>query len=112
MDSTYPEGLKPGDFIQTISHFGDVFFEVESCLPPLEGSRYWHVTYYTYDKYGRTPRTTWVNSASSIRAVIPAEMAVPVMIHKRLRFKASFGQYDPFYGFALAGTPLRTKVTA
>lgn len=103
----YPDGLKPGDFIQTLSHFADIFFEVKSCLA-LEGG-YWMVTYYTYDKYGSLPRTQWVNRVEGLRAVLPAEMAIPVMLHKRLRFKASFGQYDPLFGFAPAGKPLRTR---
>lgn len=109
MDDSYPLALKPGDFVQSTKHFGDIFFEVAHCTPPSEGSRYWSVTFYTYDKYGKNPRTDWVNGATGIRAVISAEMAVPLMMHKRLRFKASFGQYDPFYGFAPAGTPLRTR---
>lgn len=102
----YPEGIKPGDFIQTDKHFGDIFFEVKSCW---NSDGHWSITYITYDKYGGTPRTEWVNSATRIRRVIPAEMAVPTIVARRNRFKASFGQYDPFYGFAPVGTPLRNK---
>ena len=102
----YPEGIKPGDFIQTTKHFGDIFFEVVSCW---NSDGYWSITYVTYDKYSGTPRTEWVNGVTAIRRVIPAEMAVPTIVAKRNRFKASFGQYDPFYGFAAAGTPLRNK---
>ena len=102
----YPEGIKPGDFIQTTKHFGDIFFEVKSCY---NGGDYWSITYVTYDKYGANPRTESANGVTAIRRVIPAEMAVPTIVAKRNRFKASFGQYDPFYGFAPVGTPLRTK---
>lgn len=70
---------------------------------------HWHVGYITYEKYGAKPHKTWVNSVTEIRKVLPAEMAVPTMRHKRWRFCATFGQFDPFYGFAPAGTPLRTK---
>lgn len=105
----YPTGLKPGDFIQTDSHFGDIFFEVMRCTPPLEGDRYWSVTFATYDKYSGVLREQWVNGASTIRRILPAEMAVPILRAKHQRFQASFGQYDPFYGFAPVGTPLRHK---
>ncbi|GBG14318.1 fuculose phosphate aldolase [Novimethylophilus kurashikiensis] len=105
----YPPGLKPGDFIQTTSHCGDVFFEVLSCIQPSQPGDYWHITYVTYDKYGSQPGREFVNSAGSIRAVIPAEMAIPVMVRKRLRFKSKEGQFDPFYGYAPVGTPLRKK---
>lgn len=110
MNAIYPEGLKPGDFIQPSDCFGDIYFEVVSCYgPSFEGGSGWLVTYITYDKYGSKPRTEWVNSATSNRRVIPAEMAVPVMLQKRLRFKASFGQYDQFDGFAPVGKPLRLR---
>ena len=108
----YPTGLKPGDFIQPSDCFGDIYFEVASCYGPTEGVSHWHITYITYDKYGSKPRTEWVNCATGIRRVIPAEMAVPVMLHLNLRFKASFGQYDQFDGFAPVGTPLRQKESA
>lgn len=101
-----PPGLKPGDFIQGSMHFGDIFFEVEKCF---ESGGYWSITYIHYDKYGATPKTDWINSASTLRRVIPAEMAVPLMIHKNQRFMASFGQYDPFDGFAPAGIALRDR---
>ena len=104
--AVYPEGIKPGDFIQTINHFGDIFFEVKSCY---NDSDYWSITYVTYDKYGGKPRTESVGSSTTIRRVLPAEMAVPTIMQKRDRFKASFGQYDPFYGFAPVGTPLRNR---
>ncbi len=108
--AAYPEGLKPGDFIQPSDCFGDVFFEVVSCYGPTpEMPKYWNVTYITYDKYGSKPRTDWINGATGIRKVIPAEMALPVIMQKRMRFYASIGQYDPFYGFAPVGTPLRRK---
>lgn len=105
----YPAGLKPGDFIQTTNHFGDVYFEVKGCWPPRDGSDFWMVTYITYDKYGGEPREQRINSATQIRKVYSAEMAVPVILHRRERFHASFGQYDPIYGFAPVGTPLRRK---
>ncbi len=94
--------IRTGDFIQMTSHFGDIFCE---CLnPPFTemGSLGW----VTYDKYGKLPRAEW---GSGVRRVIQAEMAIPVMLFKRLRFQAQMGQYDPFYGFAPAGTPLRIK---
>lgn len=98
--------VKPGDFIQTNDHFGDVYFEVVSTMPPSEGSDYWSVTYVKYDKYGSTPREAWTNSGGSgIRRVIPAEMAVPVMLVKRARFFARKGRFDPFIGFIRAGAP-------
>lgn len=101
-ETPYPAGLKPGDFIQPETCCGDVFFEVASCLGPSQVTSLWHVSYVTYDKHCRVPRTSWVNGAIGIRRVIPAEMAVPVMFKKRLRFKASCGQYDPILGFAAA----------
>lgn len=104
----FPVGLKPGDFIQLTSHFGDIFFEVERVFPPDEPDGYWHVKFWTYRKYGAHPYTEWCNSASTIRRVVPAEMAEPSLITKHQRFKAHHGQYDPLYGYAPAGTPLRT----
>lgn len=105
----FPHGIKVGDFVQETSHFGDIFFEVTHVSPPSPNSTYWSVTYLTYDKYGSKPREWSVNSARGIRQFYPAEMAIPVMLFKRQRFKASFGQYDPFYGFAPVGKPLRVK---
>lgn len=105
----YPEGLKPGDFIQPSNCFGDIFFEVVSCFGITQDVPHWMVTFITYDKYGKQPRTEWVTSATGVRQVIQAEMAVPTMIRQSLRFKAAFGQYDPIYGFAPAGTPLRLR---
>lgn len=107
--SIYPDGLKPGDFIQTTSHFGDVYFEVTRCMPPCADSNYWHINYVKYEKYGTRPIEQWVNSASNIRAVIQAEMAVPTMLKKRLRFHSVDGHFDPLYGYAPKGTPLRKK---
>jgi hypothetical protein len=104
----YPHGLKPGDFIQGTQHFGDIFFEVISCYCDEE-VRYWQINYVTFDKYGSKPRENWINNASTIRRVLTAEMAVPVMLYKRLRFHSTAGQYDPLYGFAPAGTPLRQR---
>lgn len=99
-EAPYPAGLKPGDFIQPETCFGDVFFEVASCYGPSQGTPQWHVSFVTYDKHSGVPSTSWVNGAIGIRRVIPAEMAVPIMVKRRQRFKASFGQYDPIYGFA------------
>jgi hypothetical protein len=106
----FPPGIKVGDFVQTDSHFSDIFFEVTRVTAPDDDSDYWSVTFVSYEKYGGTPREQSVNSAGSIRQFYPAEMAVPVMLFKRQRFRALFGQYDPFYGFAPAGTPLRKKL--
>ena len=99
---TYPDGLKPGDFIQLDTHFGDYFSEVQTCSPPSEGSSYWQVTFSTYDKHSCRHDTYRVNSAGCFRRVLPAEMAVPIMRKKHQRFAASFGQYDPFDGFTPA----------
>lgn len=107
MFKDYPDGLKPGDFIQPRNCFGDIYFEVVSCFGPSKELPSWDITYITYDKYGSQPRTAWINCMTGIRRVIPAEMAVPVMLHNRSRFHASFGQYDQFYGFAPVGQPLR-----
>ncbi len=112
LERTFPAGLKPGDFIQSTKHFGDVFFEVVSCIAPGEGSEYWSVNYVEYGKYDAKPSTNWINCASSIRRVIPSEMAVPVMLAKRHRFHARAGQYDPFYGFAPHGRPMRLRDAA
>lgn len=106
--SPYFPGLKSGDFIQFTDNFGDIFFEVITCGGGTLGE-YWGCTYATYAKYGSLPSSGWKNSASNIRAVIPAEMAIPVMVFKRLRFMALIGQYDPIYGFAPVGKPLRNK---
>ena len=70
------------------------------------------MTYVHYDKYGSKPRETWVNSASTIRNVITAEMAEPCMVRKGLRFHSTQGQYDPFYGYAPVGTALRKREEA
>lgn len=106
--TTYPAGLKPGDFIQASKHFGDIFFEVITCWID-EASGYWHITYVTYPKYSGNMITDWLNSASTVRRVIPAEMAEPVMMHKGLRWHSTRGQYDPLYGYAPRGTPLRNR---
>lgn len=105
----FPVGLKVGDFIQTVRHFGDIFFEVLSVMPPIEDGGYWHITFARYGKYSGSMGSDWVNSAGWIRRVVPAEMAVSVMVAKHQRFQASFGQYDPCYGFAPRGTPLRQR---
>jgi len=34
----FPKGLKAGDFIQTCSHFADIFFEVVSCFDTDDGT--------------------------------------------------------------------------
>ena len=104
----YPQGLKPGDFIQTVKHFGDIFFEVTHCYCSEDG-RYWSIDYVTYDKYGSEPRRESANSVTQIRRVLPAELAIPVIRFKGERFNALAGQYDPFYGYAPRGTPLRRK---
>jgi len=108
-ENTYPHGLKPGDFIQGVNHFGDIFFEVARCFAPSDHHNYWSIHYVTYDKYGSRPSEERMNSATAVRRVVPAEMAIPVMIQKGQRFEASFGQYDPFHGFAPVGTPLRQR---
>jgi len=106
--SLFPPGIKVGDFVQLDSHFGDIFFEVVSVID--HPGAYWGITYVGYGKYSGTPEKRWTNSAGpGVRQFYPAEMAVPVMQFKRQRFKATFGQYDPFYGFAPVGTPLRKK---
>lgn len=107
--ANYPQGLKPGDFIQTVNHCGDVYFEVTGCMAPSQDSQYWQVSYVKYEKYGSKPLAAWVNCATEIRAVIPSEMAIPVMLKKRLRFHAVAGHFDQFYGYAPAGSPLRHK---
>lgn len=76
--ATYPEGLKPGDFIQPANCFSDIYFEVLTCFGPIDG-RHWHITYATYGKYGSKPYSERINSATNIRSVLPAEMAVPVL---------------------------------
>lgn len=105
----YPATLRPGDFINLNKHFGDIFFEVLTCRPPRDDDGYWHVTYATYDKYSGTMREERCNSASSIRAIIPAEMAEPTMVKLGLRWKSSRGQYDPLYGYTPRGVPLRSR---
>ncbi len=112
LERPFPPGLKAGDFIQGTSHFGDVFFEVISCIAPGEGSTYWSVNYMKYGKYDAMPTANWINCASSIRRVIPAEMAIPVMLTKRHRFHARAGQYDPIFGFAPHGQPMRLRDAA
>ena len=62
--AVYPEGIRPGDFIQTINHFGDIYFEVKSCY---NSGDYWSITFVTYDKYGANPRTESVGSSTIIR---------------------------------------------
>ena len=107
--NAYPHGLKPGDFIQTVNHFGDVYFEVTDSIAPSSGSDYWSISYVQYGKYGSRPQRNWVNCSTEIRAVIPAEMAVPVMLQKRLRFNGVNGHFDPFHGYAPKGTALRRE---
>lgn len=101
--------IKPGDFINTTSHFRDVMFEVESVMEPSGGSRFWAVTVYTYEKYGARPRTLWINRGQDLRSHLAGEMAIPVLIQKGMRFQAKMGQYDPVYGFAPAGVALRRR---
>lgn len=111
----FPKGLKVGDFIQLTSHFSDIYFEVTGIIAPVDGDEksFWSVDYITYDKYGSLPRKQWSNSGgSAVRSVIKAEMAIPVMLQKRLRFQCEMGQYDPFYGFAPRGKALRVREAA
>lgn len=111
----FPEGLKVGDFIQLTSHFSDVFFEVARVIAPCDGEDrpFWMIDYVSYEKYAKHPRLVWTNCAGSkVRAVIKAEMAVPVLLQKRLRFHSHDGQFDPFYGFAPRGQALREREAA
>lgn len=101
-DSKYE--IKVGDFVQLRAHFGDIFCEVSSVY---EGGK--SGSYITYDKYASRPHTEQWNRIDSIRRVVPAEMAMVVIPFKRERFQSSIGQFDPFYGFAPVGTPLRVK---
>lgn len=94
-----PKDIKVGDFMQTTSHFGDVFFEVVGVDYPDDGSGYWNIDYIKYGKTGTVPIKDWVNSAGSIRRFYTAEMAVPTMIFKNQRFYSLLGKYDPFVGF-------------
>lgn len=107
--SIFPAGLKPGDFIQTTDHFGDIYFEVLYVAEPTTPRDSWHVTYVKYGKYAPQPATASVNAAGEIRRILPAEMAIPIMVHKRLRFSSTNGQYDPLLGYAPVGKPLRTQ---
>lgn len=86
-----------GDFIQTIDHFGDIFFEVVS---DTNDGDYRCLTYITYDKHNNRARTAWVNDISCVSKVIGKDNAIPVMVHKCYRFKAVIGKYDPIYGFS------------
>ncbi len=105
----FPEGIKVGDFVQSINHFGDVFFEVVSAWKDKDTDHYWHVWFVRYGKYDAVPSRDLLNAATAVRQVVSAEMAVPVMQFKGQRFHAKSGHYDPFYGFAPVGTPLRRK---
>lgn len=96
--------IKVGDFVQLRTHFGDIYCEVSSVY---EGGK--SGSYLTYDKYGSRPHTEQWNRIDSIRRVVPAEMAMVVIAFKRERFQAKSGQFDPFYGFAPVGTPMRVK---
>jgi hypothetical protein len=98
-EQTY--AIKKGDFICGEQHFGDVFFEVVHAHDT-------HVVFVRYSKYSSEPETEFI-SISKIKEVIPAEMGMFVIVRKRQRFHASFGQYDPFYGFAPVGIALRKK---
>lgn len=86
-----------GDFIQTIDHFGDIFFEVVS---DTNDGDYRCLTYITYDKRSNTARTAWVNDMSRVRKVIGKDNAIPVMVHSRYRFMSVLGKYDPLTGFS------------
>lgn len=96
--------IKVGDFIQLSTHFGDIYCEVSSVY---EGGK--SGSYLSYDKYGSKPHTESWNGFDSIRRVVPAEMAMVTIVFKHERFQASCGQFDPFYGFAPVGTPMRVK---
>lgn len=110
VDNGYPEGLKPGDFIQTCDHFGDVFFEVVSCFADTTPRPYWSISSISYDKYGSTPKVKHINSTTKIRQILPVEMAIPIMMFHRQRFFSKDGQYDPFCGFVPVGKAMREKV--
>ena len=109
----FPEGLEVGDFIQLNSHFGDIFFETTAVHKPVDygsGRRYWSIYFVSYDKYAAKPRQEWANSGSSgVRKVVKAAGAREFFRERFLRFQAVDGQYDPCYGFAPVGTPLRTR---
>ncbi len=47
----YPE-IKPGQFVQLTTWFGDVWAEITSVYYPTTDSRYSSVSYISYDKYG------------------------------------------------------------
>lgn len=107
METTTHAPIKVGDFIQTTSHFGDIYFEVTQAFAPCTDRGEWFVIYVTYDKYGSQPRE--VSTLGRIRRVVSAEMAEPTIRAKGERFHATHGQFDPFYGYAPRGTPLRTR---
>ena len=96
--------IKEGDFIQLKTHFGDIYCEVSSVY---EGGK--SGSYITYSKYGSKPDTERWSRIDDIRRVVPSEMAMVVIAFKRERFQARSGQFDPFYGFAPVGTPMRVK---
>jgi hypothetical protein len=99
--------IRIGDFIQKHTHFGDIYFEVISSHFDEGGKSEFFVAYVSFDKYASRPRSEW--TVGRIRSVISAEMAEPVMQWKRLRYHAVHGQYDPIYGYAPLGTPLRQR---
>lgn len=109
MPHPFPEGIRVGDYIQTANHFGDIFFEVVAVMRPTDDSTFWMIDFVRYEKYGTEPLTRWVNCATAIRQFLPAEMAEPVMIEQGHRFYNQRGQYDPIFGWAPRGIPLRRR---
>lgn len=88
----FPDGLKEGDFVQGLDHFGDVYFEAESVLPPTPECPHWVVFCYRFERSGK-PVGLSIGPSQGLRRVVQAEMGLPVLLSKRARIHSSQGLY-------------------
>lgn len=88
----FPEGVKPGDFVQGLDHFGDVYFEVTHVSRPTQSCAHWIVFCHCYEKGGRDVGM-FIGSSAGIRRVVAAEMGLPSLVAKRSRINAAAGLF-------------------
>lgn len=89
----FPDGIKPGDFVQGLDHFGDVYFEVKSAYGPRPDSPHlWSIFCHRYDKSGKDIGFS-IGPSAGVRRVVPAEMGLPTLVAKRSRIHAAVGLF-------------------
>lgn len=88
----FPEGVKPGDFVQGLDHFGDIYFEVTHVSRPTHSCPHWLIFCHRYDKSGRDVGMH-IGPSAGVRRVVTAEMGLPSLVVKRSRVHSARGLF-------------------